>query len=253
MCKVRTPLLSLCWCFVLCTAACLPYTRGTAEQGFIPRGIDVNREFARALADFYGPIPEQSAQSLQARVAATCDLRLAARGSHYGAVQFYQGQHSPREKRGEFCIWNANEQLIEFGQFDADGRLTGIHATFYKNRLRSLRNRPVASRPGLVVTRAWDWVLNNHEWKVTLAHVQLENLRPGRTVEYIFERESGYLVKRREYMQRGNQQVHRGIHYNGYPSKEHPQCVEFLDNGQRKIITDRCSFRDEIVPESNRF
>lgn len=233
-------------------AACLPGAQRDRPAEFIPRGIDVNREFARRLVNFYAPIPETELESLRAHIAGICDFRLAAKGSHYGAPLYYQGPFSPREARGVFCKWNGREELIEFGEYDASGKLTGRHATFYKDQLRSLRTRPITTQ-GLIVQRAWDWVLNNRQWKVTLALLKLEGLRRGRTVEYIFERESGYLVKRREYIERGEEKIHRGIHYNGYPSKEYPQCVEFLDSGQRRTITEKCSFSDRIEPGSNRF
>lgn len=237
---------------IACSFQCLPSKKEPPGR-FVPRGIPVNREFAEALVNFYAPINEKDQARLDRAVAATCDLRKAARGMHYNAVQLYQGEYSPGETRGIFCIWNPREELIEFGQYDDQGRLDGVHATFYREKLRSVKAWAGSARK-VRIARGWDWVLNDQKWNVTLAYIKLENIRPGRTVDYIFERQTGYLVKRREYIEsKGGNKIHLGIHYNGYPSKEYPQCVEYLAGGRTRIIADQCSFRDEIIPGSNRF
>ena len=237
-------------------AQCLPAKDGPRGR-FVPRGIDVNREFAEALANFYAPIHPEDLARLQQTIAGSCDIRLAARGLHYNAVRSYQGDFIPGDTKGTFCFWNQRDELVEFGQYDAKGKLEGVHATFYREKLRSLRTR-VKSAPAVTIARGWDWVMQNREWNTTLAYVKLENLRPNRTVEYIFERESGHLIKRREYREVAvgggdSKKIHLGVHYNGYPSKEYPQCVEYLPGGKKRVIEQRCSFQDEILPDSNRF
>ena len=252
-CSARAGLIPGCLFLVaVWLGACIPNQQDRPNR-FIPIGIPVNQAFAEQLSTFYAPIPEADRAELERRIVSTCDLRLAARGLHYGSVQLYQGEYEPGQNRGTFCLWNAEQQLIEFGQYDARGRLRGVHATFYRDKLRSLTTR-VPNHNSVIVSRGWDWVLNDGEWKVTLAYVKLENLRPGRTVEYIFERQTGHLIKRREYIEAASgKKTHLGIHYNGYPSKEYPQCVEFLPGGQERIIADRCEFTDKILPGSNRF
>ena len=236
----------------ICSSHCL-LARPDQPGRFIPRGIPVNVKFAEALVNFYAQINPEDLARLNTVVANTCDLRKAARGLHYNAVQLYQGDFAPGETRGTFCVWNSEEELIEFGQYDARGRLDGVHATFYREKLRSVTAWAPDSR-GVQISRGWDWVLNNQKWDVTLAYVKLKDLRPDRTVEYIFERQTGYLIKRREYIEAADgATIPRGIHYNGYPSKEYPQCVDYLTDGRTRVIADSCEFEDEIIPGSNRF
>ncbi|MCR9143298.1 MAG: hypothetical protein NXI24_13680 [bacterium] len=220
---------------------------------FVPTGISANPEFGRALIDFYEPINPVDLKRLEETIAGTCDLRKAARGVHYSALQLYQGDFTPGETRGTFCIWNPKEELIEFGQYDARGQLRGVHATFYRGKLRSVLAGVDAGR-NIRVARGWDWVLNNRKWKVTLAYIKFENLRPNRTVEYIFERETGHLVKRREYrVAADGKKTHLGVHYNGYPAEDRKPCLEFLPGGRTRVIEGRCEFKDNILPGSNRF
>ncbi|MEQ9363957.1 MAG: hypothetical protein RIF32_06930 [Leptospirales bacterium] len=123
---LRRCLIGLC---IACAAQCLPAKKEPPGR-FVPRGIPVNLEFARALANFYAPINEEDLARLNGTIAETCDLRKAARGLHYNAVQLYQGDFSPLETKGTFCIWNPREDLIEFGQYDERGELKGDHPTF---------------------------------------------------------------------------------------------------------------------------
>lgn len=247
--RVSRLILSL---IVVCGAACAPAQKVIVPGDFIPRGVEIDTEFARRLVEYYATIPENELAKLRGAVTFFCNVRYAGRFVHYGRPHYYVGTGEPGKTTGRFCVWNEEGELIEYGEYDAGGRLVGRHATYYRGQLRSLS--VAYPDQNLRVARAWDHVLQNQVNYVTLMWVRFDYLRENRSVQFFFERESGLLMRRADFRGFGPDRTKAGLQYIGVPSpkKRYEQCVELDPNGRERVLSKFCPIAVEIPPGTNR-
>ncbi len=230
---------------------CTPAQKLVVPGNFEPRGISIDTEFARQLVEYYARIPEAELTKLRNTVASFCNIDRAGRFLHYSSRHYYLGGYQPVETRGRFCVWNAEEELIEYGEYAADGRLVGRHATFYHGNVRSLT--VAYPEQNLRVARAWDYILENGVNHVTLSWLRFDYLKENRSVRFLFERQTGLLIQREDYRGLDSDRRKIGLRYIGVPSPkgDYEQCVRIQPNGREQVIRDFCPIAVEIPANTN--
>ena len=203
-------------------------------------------EPAEELFSFYNQVNAADLARLQADIETSCQLE----GPLPGLTSTVRQEH-PRSDGFVRCEWNSRGELIAFAELDSRGLPNTRAATFFDGQLRTIA---VRIRPDLVITRSWERILQNGRWLGYLNRLEFHHIPEQRHIVFQFERLSGDLVKRAEYIEAQPEPVHTGFQFTVYPSEGRPACVEIRPPPATSIEYESdCPLPDRVLPGTNRF